>query len=751
MESESDQLSNPEYIDFDLEIGLGSRRKYPVVVRSAAGEACETMHFPFDELTLKTQLLALQNALLRSGGKRRLTLSPEEQTIRNFGRALFDALFTGEVRRRYVVSQLAATHQDKGLRLRLHIQSPELATLPWEFMYDPGQARYICLSNHTPLVRYLELPQPPQPLPVTPPLRILGMAIGPKDLTDLDIDLEKLRVERAIKDLQSNGLVELSWLQGQTWQDLQRAMRRGPWHIFHFIGHGGFDPRADEGLIALVDDVGRVSYLSATRLGLLLSDHRSLRLVVLNSCEGASGSEHDIFSSTASILVQQGISAVLAMQYEITDRAAIVLSHTFYEALADSWPVDAAVGEARKAISLEIMNTVEWGTPVLYMRSPNGMIFNVARSSTPSPTQSQSITVEKEAPLSTSVIKRQQDKSNAGTTSALVEEKNIQMDNGLRPTLLDETTSSLEAKDKTVWQWPSLDVEPLGTLQWHTDSVLSVAFSPDGQTLASSAHDETVRLWRAANGKPLRILKGHKDLVHCVIFAPDGQILASGSDDKTVRLWRMADGEVLHILKGHTNRVNSAAFSPNRQILASGSGDKTIRLWQVTDGSPPETTHLLEHTSLVHSVTFSPNGQILASGSGYMVWLWRMADGKLLHTLKGHTNRVNSGAFSPNGQILASGSDDKTVRLWRMADGALLHTLEEHTRGVSSVSFSPDGQMLASGSYDKTIGLWWVADGVFLDALQGHTNWVNSVAFSSDGRTLASGSTDKTVRLWRLS
>src|SRR3989442_2384233 len=253
MESESDQLSNPEYIDFDLEIGLGSRRKYPVVVRSAAGEACEIMHFPFDELTLKTQLLALQNALLRSGGKRRLTLSPEEQTIRNFGRALFDALFTGEVRRRYVVSQLAATHQDKGLRLRLHIQSPELATLPWEFMYDPGQARYICLSNHTPLVRYLELPQPPQPLPVTPPLRILGMAIGPKDLTDLDIDLEKLRVERAIKDLQSNGLVELSWLQGQTWQDLQRAMRRGPWHIFHFIGHGGFDPRADEGLIALVD------------------------------------------------------------------------------------------------------------------------------------------------------------------------------------------------------------------------------------------------------------------------------------------------------------------------------------------------------------------------------------------------------------------------------------------------------------------------------------------------------------------
>ncbi len=526
-------------------------------------------------------------------------------------------------------------------------------------------------------------------------------------------------------------------------------MRQGPWHIFHFIGHGGFNTRADEGLIALTDNAGKARHLSATHLGMLLADHRSLRLVVLNSCKGAHGSEHDIFSSTASILVQQGIPAVLAMQYEITDRAAIVMSHAFYEALADGWPVDAAVGEARKAISLEIANTLEWGTPVLFMRSPNGMLFDVDRESTLSPAQSGDVSKEREATLPGPVLRVQQDEIHSGMTSALVEDRNIQLDDKNKPTISDETISRKESKDETVWQLSN--VELLNTSQGHTDSVVSVNFSPDGLTLASGSHDETVRLWQAIDGKPLRVFKGHKDLVHCVIYSPNGQILASGSDDKTVRLWRVADGTALQTLKGHTNRVNSLAFSSNGQILASGSGDKTVRLWQVTNDIPLETLLILEHTSLVRSVTFSPDRQILASGSGFMVWLWRVADGVLLQTLKGHTNRVNSVAFSPNGQILASGSDDKTVRFWRVADGALLHILEEHTGGISSVAFSPNGQILASGSDDKTIGLWWVADGSSLYILRGHTNWVNSIAFSSDRQIMASGSTDRTVRFWRVS
>jgi hypothetical protein len=371
------------YLDFDIEIGPGSGREYPVtVVRSVTGEAHAIMHFPFDELALENRLKDLQIALLRSGGKRRQIYSSEEQTIQKFGHTLFNALFTGEVYSRYVVSQHEAFHQSKGLRLKLRIQAPELAALPWEFLYDADQAEYLSLSNKTPIVRYLELPQPLQPLTITPPLRILGMIVDPTDLTDLDVDSEKQRVEKAIEKLQATGLIELTWLQGQTWHDLQRAMRGGPWHIFHFIGHGGFDAHASEGLIALRELTGKVHPLNASHLGRLLADHRSLRLVVLNSCEGARSNEHDIFSSTAATLVSRGIPAVLAMQYEITDRAAIEFSHAFYETLTDGMPVDMAVSEARKAISLGVANTVEWGTPVLYTGSSDGLLFDIIREST---------------------------------------------------------------------------------------------------------------------------------------------------------------------------------------------------------------------------------------------------------------------------------------------------------------------------------------------------------------------------------
>jgi hypothetical protein len=370
------------YLDFELEIGPGSGRDYPVaVVRSPAGEARETMHFPFDELALENHLNKLQIALLRSGGNRRRIPSPEEQTVQGFGQALFNALLTGEVRSRYDVSQREAVGQNKGLRLKLRIRPPELAALPWEFIYDSRQAEYVCLSRSTPVVRYLELPQLIQPLTVTLPLRILGMITCPSDLPSLDVTREKQRMEKAIKGLRTRRLVELTWLDGQTWRDLQRAMRSGPWHAFHFIGHGGFDRNADEGLVALADEQGQSYCLNATQLGRLLADHSSLRLVLLNACEGARGSKHDIFSSTASILVRRGIPAVLAMQYEITDQAAIEFSRAFYEAVADEMPADAAVAEARKAVSMAVTNTIEWGTPVLYMRSPDGVLFNLTSTS----------------------------------------------------------------------------------------------------------------------------------------------------------------------------------------------------------------------------------------------------------------------------------------------------------------------------------------------------------------------------------
>jgi hypothetical protein len=232
-----------EYLDFELEISPGRGREYPVaVVRSPAGEARGTMHFPYDELMLQNRLKDLQIALLRSGGPLRKVLSREEQAVQDFGRDLFDALFSGEIRSRYDVSLQEAKRQGKGLRLKLRIQPPQLAALPWEFLYDPRQAEYLCLSRHTPIVRYLELPQPIQPLTVIPPLRILGMVASPRDLSPLDVGREKQRVEEALKDLRAKGMVDLTWLEGQTWRDLQRALRTGTWHVFHSSGMAVLTP-----------------------------------------------------------------------------------------------------------------------------------------------------------------------------------------------------------------------------------------------------------------------------------------------------------------------------------------------------------------------------------------------------------------------------------------------------------------------------------------------------------------------------
>ena len=374
-------VSTTAYEDFEIEIGAGNGIEFPIsVVQSPAGETRQMMIFPLSELQLENILIKLEKALLRSGGSRRTALTPDEEAVREFGTMLFEALFAGEVRNLYDVSREQARHIEKGLRIKLRINDPMLAALPWEYLFDPRHERYIGLSSRTPIVRYLELPHPPRPLAAPTPLRILGMISNPDGLEPLDIEREKMRMERAIEQLRLQGFVELVWIEGETWQDLQRAMYAGPWHIFHFIGHGYFDQNEDEGFIALADQDQQVRPLSATKLARLLSDHASLRLVLLNTCEGGRAGNRTLFSSAASILVQRGVPAVLAMQYEITDQAAIECARSFYQALAYGLPVDAAVAEARKGISLHVNNSLEWGVPVLYMRTNDGLLFDIAQS-----------------------------------------------------------------------------------------------------------------------------------------------------------------------------------------------------------------------------------------------------------------------------------------------------------------------------------------------------------------------------------
>src|SRR6202000_3126501 len=162
------------------------------------------------------------------------------------------------------------------------------------------------------------------------PLRILGMVALPDELDSLNADHEERRLQDALAGLEGMGMVQLEWVDGQTWWDLEHFLDQGPWHIFHFVGHGRLDRESGEGVLALADEDGGVHMIDASDLALLLGEHSSLRLGARNSCESGRPSAGEVFSSTAAVLVRRGVPAVVAMQYEISDKAAIAFGRGFY-------------------------------------------------------------------------------------------------------------------------------------------------------------------------------------------------------------------------------------------------------------------------------------------------------------------------------------------------------------------------------------------------------------------------------------
>lgn len=295
--------------------------------------------------------------------------------------------------------------------------------------------------------------------------------------------------------------------------------------------------------------------------------------------------------------------------------------------------------------------------------------------------------------------------------------------------------------------------ECVHTLTGHINGVHSVAFSPDGQILASCGYDGTIKLWHTATGLQLRTLTGHTNQILSVAFSPDGQTIASGSLDGTIKLWQIATGRQLRTLTDHSSVVYRVAFSPNGQTLATGH-EETIKLWHTGTGRQLRTLKG-NTTCQVFSVAFSPDGRTLASCSiDGSIKLWPTGTG-LLQLVMGNKFRTLMGpylatsvAFSPDGLILASGGC-YSIKIWHTGTWRELAALTGHTGLVWSVAFSPDGQTLASGSYDNTIKVWRLGTGQEICTFTGHTSEVHCVAISPDGQTLASGSLDKTIKIWR--
>ncbi|WP_320772878.1 CHAT domain-containing protein [Streptomyces sp. CRN 30] len=362
-------------LEFEVEVSESETRYHITARSSIGGEGVADAGRTPDGLLLGQRLQRLRIALLSSAVPRRRVPSNDEAAVQQLGKALFDKLFIDEVRYLFDTTRQQAAQQNRPLRLVLRFRSPEFAALPWEFLYDARRDDYLSLSM--PLVRYAEIPETVRPLLVAPPLRILGMSARPAQFDALDVEAEKTRLQRALSHLVRDRLVELTWVRGETWRDLVHALDSGRWHVLHLVAHGAFDEVAKEGVIYLPGEDGTTYGLRASLLARVVSLHPSLRLVSLNACESAMASTTDLFSSSASTLVRRGVPAVLAMQFEITDDAAIEFTSSFYEGLASGRPIDVAVRNARLELSLARPYSLEWGTPVLHLRQSDGRIFDV--------------------------------------------------------------------------------------------------------------------------------------------------------------------------------------------------------------------------------------------------------------------------------------------------------------------------------------------------------------------------------------
>ncbi|MFB2939366.1 TIR domain-containing protein [Aerosakkonemataceae cyanobacterium BLCC-F154] len=286
-------------------------------------------------------------------------------------------------------------------------------------------------------------------------------------------------------------------------------------------------------------------------------------------------------------------------------------------------------------------------------------------------------------------------------------------------------------------------------IEGHIDSVQAVAWSHDGELIATASEDKTTKIWRR-NGALVTTLEGHKGTIWAVDWSYDGKLIATASDDNTVKIWNRK-GELITTLKEHTAPVYAVVFSRNN-IIATGGQDRTVKLWN-SEGKLLQT--LQGQNSEVWWLSWSGDGKKLATaGKDKLVRVWDLSNPKALNpifTLAGHTKEVNAVSFSPDGKILASGSADKTVKLWNLAGKKpiLLHTLSGHTEQVYAISFAPNGETIATGSFDNTAKIW-KSDGTLVKTLKGHKSEVYGVAWSPDSKMLVTGSFDSSVKIWQL-
>ncbi len=366
-----------EYQDFKIRISSAGGGQFKVGVESPAGEARADFELPFTVESFLDQLNAI-GGLVRGETAAEPTREveidqPAPPDPSEIGAALYDALFVGNVSKAFYTSLGQVSAANNGLRIKLLLDLTDddvrkFAQLPWEFMCsDQANGKFLNLSVETPIVRYIEASEAQRGSALTDELRVLVVLSNPDGVAQLDLEQETEKIKASWGQ---ESKISADYLHNPTASQLLDELTNNDYHVIHYMGHG-----TPTGLI-LSDEQGHAEVLESRTMGIWLGDLHSLKLVFLNACDTAKVDDDSPVAGVATRLVAEGLPAVVAMQFPITDRAAIEFSRSFYKLITTGAPVDQAVAHARKAILGVSTGTLEWATPVLFMRAPEGRLFS---------------------------------------------------------------------------------------------------------------------------------------------------------------------------------------------------------------------------------------------------------------------------------------------------------------------------------------------------------------------------------------
>jgi WD40 repeat protein len=711
--------------------------EWVLVCTSPLGRAVSRMRPPFDQDELREALASVEKALIRSTSPaitRRA--APPQRVTWEFGQRLSDTLLAGDVRILYDRCREKAREQRSSLRILLDPDGPNVSRIPWEFIVDPN-LRDDFLALRVPLVRSLNLMEAVPPLQVESPLRVLGVMSRPSDLPHLEVEKERRQISAALQHLSSD-LVDVHWLPGDRWHQLASTLRSEPWHVLHFVGHGGFDDETESGYVELSGEDGSAIMVPATDLSRLVAENPELRLVVLNACESATTGRYGTFASTAAKLMREGVPAVVAMQYEITDPAALAFACTFYEGIARGLPVDRAVTLARENVKMTF-RSLEWATPVLFLASEETRIFAVPeRPPSPAGVQSSEWSTQVAGKLTSFFNRITSGPEPAADTTP------TEPDPPVPP------VSRVRVRPDERQQARGLVLPLVGTVP-AVGPCAHLALGP-GDLVAVACGDGSVRVLSMASGRQLaQCALPHRERPVRVSWSPWKRHLASQHESGAVVVWDLETEVPIHVVRLTAPRVESIAFSHDGRWLAIARSDRRVQVldasgrevravtvphdrengagWRAGDGSlttlvfAPDDRHLL----------VADNGGVVTQLDvrGQPVMTWR------------HPQAVT--ALAVAGDRIATGSVDTRARAWSW-DGRLL-SRREHGARVDHVALGPGGH-LAVASSDATCWLWDRQGQLIATApLSGRPV---GLGFASGARTLVTGTDAGVTQVWSL-